>query len=335
MGNTAFKGGISIQKPDGTLVEFVDAEGNLQVSVDLAQIEDANGNEILEFDAVTSAVNHFRIANAATGNRPILSIESEADIGMEIHNDQGEEILILVPVATALNELTITNSATGNPVLLANNGQDDIGFEFHAKNGEEMLKLEATVAATTFVSIKSQSTGVNPEISAEGEADTGLTFMNDQSEEILILNSNATAVNEITISNAAAGSEPSVAATGGDTDIHIDMTPKGTGNVRATRGAFEEPVETVTTASPVLTIYGATQIDSTSNAVNGTLGSGTFVGQIKTIVMTNSSNSSTISITNHETSDPEIATFDAVDETGVFLWSGTEWITIFATCTFV
>ena len=51
--------------------------------------------------------------------------------------------------------------------------------------------------------------------------------------------------------------------------------------------------------------------------------------------MTDATTSSTISITNHQTSDPEVATFDAVDETGVFLWTGTEWVTIFATCTFV
>jgi len=80
---------------------------------------------------------------------------------------------------------------------------------------------------------------------------------------------------------------------------------------------------------------GNLSIDSSSNAVNGTLGDGQYIGQTKTIVMTEASNSSTISITNHVTSDPEVATFDAVDETGVFLWTGTEWITLYATCTFV
>ena len=79
----------------------------------------------------------------------------------------------------------------------------------------------------------------------------------------------------------------------------------------------------------------ATTINSSGGAVTATLGSGLYVGQIKTIVMTNSTASSTVSITNHQTSDPEVATFDAVDETGVFMWTGTEWITIFATCTFI
>jgi len=93
--------------------------------------------------------------------------------------------------------------------------------------------------------------------------------------------------------------------------------------------------ETITADGQTLSSYGSSVLDSTSNKVDSTLGSGTYIGQIKTIVMTNASNSSTVSITNHQSSDPEVATFNATDETGVFLWSGTEWVTIFATCTFV
>ncbi len=93
--------------------------------------------------------------------------------------------------------------------------------------------------------------------------------------------------------------------------------------------------ETVTTAAPALSVYGSSVINSSANAVNATLAAGTYIGQIKTIVMVEASNSSTVSIANHQTSDPEVATFDAVDETGVFMWTGTEWITLFATCTFV
>lgn len=96
--------------------------------------------------------------------------------------------------------------------------------------------------------------------------------------------------------------------------------------------------ETVTAASPTLNPFGATELDTASNDITATLGSGLTVGDIKTIVLTDATSAgdggTTVSITNHLTSDPEVATFDAVDETGVFLWSGTEWVTIYATCTF-
>ena len=62
--------------------------------------------------------------------------------------------------------------------------------------------------------------------------------------------------------------------------------------------------------------------------MTGTLGSGTYIGQTKTIVMTDATNSSTVSVTNHETSDPEVFTFADVDDTLMLIWNGTEWQTL-------
>ena len=92
----------------------------------------------------------------------------------------------------------------------------------------------------------------------------------------------------------------------------------------------------MTAATPALSPWGTSIINSATRAVDGTLGSaGTTggtdesgIGIIKTIVMTEASNSSTVSVSNHETSDPEIITFAAVDDTAVLMWTGTEWITL-------
>ena len=92
--------------------------------------------------------------------------------------------------------------------------------------------------------------------------------------------------------------------------------------------------ETFTTGTVTLSPRGTTVLNAVG-AITGTLGSGSYIGQIKVITMQTTATSSTVSITNHQTSDPEVATFDAIDETGVFMWTGTEWITLFATCTFV
>ena len=91
--------------------------------------------------------------------------------------------------------------------------------------------------------------------------------------------------------------------------------------------------EIVTSASPALLAGVSTEIDSSSNAVNATLGDGAYIGQLKTIVMSDASNSSTVSVTNHETSDPEVFTFDAVDEYLLLVWTGTEWATVSGTAT--
>jgi len=100
-------------------------------------------------------------------------------------------------------------------------------------------------------------------------------------------------------------------------------------NGAALLGDTQQIQETVTAASPTLLHWGVTFLDSSSTAITATLGSGTSAtGLLKTIVMTNASSSSTVSVTNHETSDPEVITFAAVDDTAVLMWTGTEWITI-------
>jgi len=80
--------------------------------------------------------------------------------------------------------------------------------------------------------------------------------------------------------------------------------------------------------------WSYSELDSSAGAITGTLPDGTKIGQRKTIVMTDATASSTVSVTHHETSDPEVGTFDAVDEFWILEWMGTKWVTIKATCSF-
>lgn len=113
-------------------------------------------------------------------------------------------------------------------------------------------------------------------------------------------------------------------------DGSIAITNGGTGNVIEHNFGSDE----IATGTYTLQQFGVTTIDSSGGAVTGTLPDGSYIGQIKTIVMTDATTSSTVSVTNHETNDPEVGTFDAVDEVWVLIWTGTEWATLKATCTF-
>jgi len=55
--------------------------GNIEIA-DLGDLLDANGNEILEFDTVASAVANVRVVNAATGNNPIIIGVGETNAGL-------------------------------------------------------------------------------------------------------------------------------------------------------------------------------------------------------------------------------------------------------------
>jgi len=64
--------------------------------------------------------------------------------------------------------------------------------------------------------------------------------------ELLKVSATASAVNEVTLANAATGGAPALSATGGDTNIGIALTPKGTGGVVFPAGAVGTPAITTT-----------------------------------------------------------------------------------------
>lgn len=60
---------------------------------------------------------------------------------------------------------------------------------------------------------------------------TGVMLLDNAGNEILIGAKTASAVNELTITNAATGNAPTISATGGDTNVGMTLTPKGTGKL--------------------------------------------------------------------------------------------------------
>jgi len=129
---------------------------------------------------------------------------------------------------------------------------------------------------------------------------------------------------------------PIVAFTG---TIHRSIVVRDNGNYQN---------ETVLTGSPALMTWpGYSYLNSAGGAITATLGAGIKAGDIKVIVMTNQTASSTVTIAaldevvgepalvNGTDGDGEVGTFDLIDETWVLMWTGTEWTTLRATCTFV
>ena len=59
----------------------------------------------------------------------------------------------------------------------------------------------------------------------------GTAILDTNGLQLALLTATGTAVNEFTIANAAAGAGPTLSATGDDTNVPINITPKGTGDV--------------------------------------------------------------------------------------------------------
>jgi hypothetical protein len=59
----------------------------------------------------------------------------------------------------------------------------------------------------------------------------GTSILDTNGNELALLTATSSAVNEFTIANAATSAGPTLSSTGGDTNIDINITPKGTGDV--------------------------------------------------------------------------------------------------------
>ncbi len=77
-----------------------------------------------------------------------------------------------------------------------------------------------------------------------------------------------------------------------------------------------------------LSTKGTSLLYSAAGAVTATLPDGDEPGTIKIIKMSNATATSTVSVTHHETSDPEEFQFGAVTDILVLMWNGLEWVTI-------
>ena len=181
-------------------VQVVDENGQIVAPVDLGDFLDVNGNEILELDAVASAVNNIGVGNAATGTNPFIYAAGEADTGITLKNSEGEEIAIFDSVATSVNELTISSAASGNgPILAATGDGTNIDVTLKGKGTGSVLLGQATATSVKLV------------------ADQPLTDSNGN--ELFKFVATGSAVNELTLTNAATTGTVDLTVTGSDTVV--------------------------------------------------------------------------------------------------------------------
>ncbi len=153
-----------------------------------------------------------------------------------------------------------------------------------ADKGTKMVYSDGTnVVDTAFTELSSD---FSPQLSADLDTnsqniiiDDAHNIQDENGNEQLVFQTTGSAVNEFELTNAATGNAPQIAVTGGDTNVDMNITPKGIG--RATfngQGKIQSVAEKVTTsatgATGTLTYDVLTQavLNYTSNAAgNSTL----------------------------------------------------------------
>lgn len=105
---------------------------------------------------------------------------------------------------------------------------DGILVEHGQTGAHDATKVAMLAGAQTVTGAKTFGAGLLKATSPQ--VTTGI---NDSSgNELIKVTAVGSAVNELTISNNATGSGPIISATGGDTNIDINLVPKGTGGVK-------------------------------------------------------------------------------------------------------
>jgi len=195
----------------------------------------------------------------------------------------GTTQLKIVHTGSAVNYTEITGGTTGNGPTIRAQGETNVELNLVSRgtsginlrtgaNTATQFRVGDTAGAVNYIQVIGSTTGTPPVISSQGSdgslgmkvqwKGTGNFFLQSGSgsyNQLKINGANA-AVNNLIITGTTAGNAPSLSVEGSDTNIDINLTPKGTGNV--------------TTASP-LTVTNAnvsTSISTGALIVSGGAG---------------------------------------------------------------
>lgn len=161
------------------------------------------------------------------------------------------------------NELVGVTRGTENFSAKTHNDQAVVAFVISASHINELatglLAVETTLTSTatlTGAQTLTNKTLTSPKI--------GTAIMDTNGNEVIKTPATGSAVNEVTITNAATGNGVLISATGDDTNINLNLQPKGTGDVQLLDGNGNEVIKGAETASAV------NEVTVTNAATGGT-----------------------------------------------------------------
>ncbi len=118
-------------------------------------------------------------------------------------------------------------SGSGDSFTFASDNKGDAVVFATANDGTnpDIYTLPAGDVTLTGTQTLTNKTLTSPKI--------GTSILDTNGNELFKLTATGSAINELTYANAAAGNAPAFTASGGDTNININLVPKGTGQVQA------------------------------------------------------------------------------------------------------
>jgi hypothetical protein len=162
----------------------------------------------------------------------------------------------------------IENGTTGSfTVQFKTVSGTGVTFGTTDKSTKILFSDGTNIVDTGVVSLTGIQTLTNKTITSPTITDPIINEINDANgNEEIIFTTTASAVNEITVTNAATTNAPEISTTGGDTNIDLNLTPKGLGRVTFNGGGkIQQTAEKVTVSATAAT--GTVQYDVLTQSV--------------------------------------------------------------------
>ena len=188
-----------------------------------------------EHDSISELSGGMIVVNQGSANDNkifLCTTDSDGSIG---------STNIVYTVITPSNSGTVESIATGT------------GIDGGTITSTGTISIDSTVATLTGTQTLTNKTLTSPKI--------GTSILDTNGNELALLTATGSAINEFTLANAAAGNNPVISATGGDTNIGINLTPKGTGVVIVSTAVTVDTLNEKTSANGI-TIDGLNIKDS-------------------------------------------------------------------------
>jgi hypothetical protein len=207
------------------------------------------GFQQVALNATTGATLAFTNGEVSNGKNAVIELTGTITGNVDV----------TVPATVTNKVYIVKNSTSGaHAVTVLVSGQTGIAFSATDK-GSKILYVNGTDVADS--NIGKLSNDAAPTLAAVLDTngndiviDTGGAIEDDSNNEYIKFTKTASAVNEITVANAATTNAPNVSVTGGDTNIDLNLTPKGIGRVTFSGGGkIQQVAEKVTSAATAAT----------------------------------------------------------------------------------
>jgi len=240
------------------------------------------------------------------------------------------------PASAVANSLWLDTTTSTAPTLKYYDGADDISLATIDHVGNTVNWLDSTVSITGLSTTATGTVLTLTDSSINSTQDirlpTAKAIADDSGNEYLKFVKTASAVNEISITNSATGNSPDLSVTGGDTNIGLSITTKGTGLIKLNDGAYF-PEATLTDGTTVtwdastapvckLTLGGNRTLSAPTNGATGQF--------VSLLVIQDGTGSRTLTWNSayEFASDtaPTLTTTASLGDLFTFRYNGTKWL---------